>query len=109
MHVVWFTEFEGVAHDVLLDGRTVPAETTKMSRLAEDHRSHVGAQSGDGSVYNGYTPRDVWRHEAYVDGLSGRADYAVRSTDGTGGTVESDSYTLAPLPAGSRRPFTARR
>lgn len=101
VRVVWFTEFEGTGHTVILeDGREVAAETMKMSRLAEDHRSHVHGQAGDGSVYEGYTPRDVWRHEAVVDGLTTgtRVGYSVRSETSGGDSVESGSYSLAPLP-----------
>jgi hypothetical protein len=99
IHVVWFTEFEGKYHSVLVENREIAATTMKMSRLAEDERSFIGTQSRDGSLYAAYTPRAVWRHEAYVDGLGGRMTYAVRSTDDNGATVESGSFTLAPLPA----------
>ncbi len=101
VHVVWFTEFEGEDHTVLVGEREFTAQTMKMSRLAEDNQSWVGTQNGDGSVYASTTARDVWRHEAYVDGLTAgeRETYFVRSTDADGETVESRAFSLAPLPA----------
>jgi len=101
VHVVWFTEFEGTDHRVRVENsRDVTASTTKMSRLAEDRASHVGTQAGDGSIFGQYTPRDIWRHEAYVDGLApgARQTYSVRSTTAGGETVESRTFSLAPLP-----------
>jgi|TARA_A100001391_G_scaffold92577_1_gene61184 hypothetical protein len=101
IHVVWFTEFEGDDHAVMVGEREFTAETMKMSRLAEDNQSWVGTQNGDGSVYAATAARDVWRHEAYVDGLNPgeRQTYFVRSADENGETVESREFSLAPLPA----------
>ena len=104
VHVVWFTEFEGSDHRVLVGegfATEVAATTTAMSRLAEDQSSWVGAQQGDGTTYAGYTPRPVWRHEAYVEGLEAgaRVPYYVASETDEGETVESRAFTLAPLPA----------
>lgn len=101
IHVVWFTEFEGEDHTVMVGEREFTAETMKMSRLAEDNQSWVGTQNGDGSVYAATAARDVWRHEAYVDGLNPgeRQTYFVRSADENGETVESREFSLAPLPA----------
>ena len=101
IHVVWFTEFEGEDHAVMVGEREFTAETMKMSRLAEDNQSWVGTQNGDGSVYAATAARDVWRHEAYVDGLNPgeRQTYFVRSADENGETVESREFSLAPLPA----------
>jgi len=101
VHVVWFTEFEGEDHAVMVGEREFTAETMKMSRLAEDNQSWVGTQNGDGSVYAATAARDVWRHEAYVDGLNPgeRQTYFVRSADENGETVESREFSLAPLPA----------
>ncbi|WP_203531120.1 metallophosphoesterase [Pseudoroseicyclus tamaricis] len=100
VNVVWFTEFEGTDHVVIAEGREIAAETMKMSRLAEDAGSHVGTQAGDGSLFESYTPRDVWRHEAVVDGLATgeRVPYFVRSTDEGGDVVESREFSLQPLP-----------
>jgi hypothetical protein len=103
VNVVWFTEFAGSGHGVTygesLD-QTAAAETMKMSRLAEDQRSRVGEQTEDGQVYSGYTPRDVWRHEAVVPGLTqgARTPYFVTSIADDGTEVTSREYTLAPLP-----------
>lgn len=101
VHVVWFTEFEGEDHTVVVGEREFAAETIKMSRLAEDNQSWVGTQNGDGSVFSATTARDVWRHQAYVDGLTAgeREAYFVRSADENGETVESREFSLAPLPA----------
>lgn len=101
VHVVWFTEFEGENHTVVVGEREFAAETMKMSRLAEDNQSWVGTQNGDGSVYSATAARDVWRHQAHVDGLTSgeRAPYFVRSTDADGDIVESRQFSLAPLPA----------
>jgi hypothetical protein len=104
VHVVWFTEFVGQRHFVTVgEGatRTVAAETTKMSRLAEDAASRVGEQTENGQVYQAWTPRDVWRHEAVVTGLAQgeRVPYFVTSVDDDGVEVSSRGFTLAPLPA----------
>ena len=100
VHVVWFTEWEGSDHVVTygpdLD-MTVEATTMKMSRLAEDGGSRL---PGDVEL-DRYTPRDVWRHEAYVSGLTTgeRVPYFVTSIADDGTEVTSDEFTLAPLPA----------
>ncbi|PJE32562.1 Calcineurin-like phosphoesterase [Pseudooceanicola marinus] len=101
VRVVWLTEFEGRDHQVVLaDGTRVAARTLKLSRMAEDADSHIGPQSGDGSLYPRTTPRDIWRHEAQVEGLTPgqRTGYHVESTDGAGRRLTSESYTLAALP-----------
>ncbi|MBX3143027.1 MAG: metallophosphoesterase [Trueperaceae bacterium] len=104
VHVVWFTEFEGSEHTVHVGSgfdRAFAAVTTQPSRLAEDNGSWIGEQNGDGSVYSGWTFRPVWRHEAYVDGLSTgeRLPYYVSSLTDEGDEVQSRAFTLAPLPA----------
>lgn len=103
VHVVWFTEFEGSDHQVFVGddfARSVTAETIKTSRLAEDQGSRVGEQVENGQVYEGYTPRNVWRHEALVAGLEAgeRTPYYVRSLDDQGEEVLSRAFSLAPLP-----------
>ncbi len=101
VYVVWFTEWEGQRHFVAVNGVEFEAETMKMSRLAEDQGSWIGAQQADGTLYTAYTPRDVWRHEAYVDGLEtgARIPYSVTSITDEGVEVLSDEFSLAPLPA----------
>ncbi|WP_417582514.1 metallophosphoesterase [Pelagibacterium sp.] len=101
IHVVWFTEFEGENHTVVVGEREFAAQTMKMSRLAEDNQSWVGTQNGDGSTYAATAARDVWRHEAYIDGLNPgeRETYFVRSVDANGEAVESREFSLAALPA----------
>lgn len=101
VHVAWLTTFEGRDHRVVLaDGRQVAAETRKLSRMAEDADSHIGAQAGDGRLYPRTTPRDIWRHEARVTGLipGVRLGYHVESRDAAGALVRSAGFTLAPLP-----------
>ncbi len=103
VHVVWFTEFRGHGHHVMVGAgspRRVEASSHPMSRLAEDGLSHVGAQSGDGSLHERWTPRPIFRHEAHVDGLTPgeREPYFVSSSTGSGDTIESGTFTLAPLP-----------
>ena len=103
-HIVWFTERPGISHTVVYGNhldREAVAKTSKLSRMAEDSRSWVGIQKGDGKLYNKYTPRDIWRHEAYVDGLQpGRSvPYFVRSIFKPGIAIESDEFAVAPLPA----------
>lgn len=104
VYVVWFTEFEGQEHTVTygedLD-QVVEATTIKLSRVAEDQYSWVGEQTGDGLVYEGYTPRDVWRHEAQVTGLESgiRVPYFVTSIADDETIITSDEFTLQPLPA----------
>ncbi|MCK9903470.1 hypothetical protein MXD63_25880 [Frankia sp. Cpl3] len=91
VHVVWFTEFAGSRHAALvgrgvdrLDARTlgavatgrvrlpgitrVTASTTKLSRSAEDSASNVPADRRP-AADAGIVARDVWRHEASVNGL----------------------------------------
>ena len=111
VRVVWFTEFEGAGHYVLYGedlASRAEAQNTKLSRVAEDEDSRVdvgtdgevGEETGEesGPAYEDYTPRDVWRHEATVAGLTGRVPYrAVSVTDG-GTEVASETFTLAPLP-----------
>jgi len=104
VHVVWFTEFEGTAHTLTygenLD-EVAEATTTKISRLAEDEASRVGEQIQNGQVYKSWTPRDVWRHEAVASGLTAgvRVPYFVTSTHEDGTVVNSEQFTLQPLPA----------
>ena len=100
VYVVWFTEWEGEAHTVTADGEEFEATTTKMTRTAEDDRSWVGEQQGDGAVYPAYTPRDIWRHEAEITGLTRgeSVPYVVTSITEDGDAVVSDEFTLQPLP-----------
>lgn len=100
VHVVWFTEFEGSGHTATVDGEVFEAETIKMSRTAEDDSSWIGEQAGDGTLYEGYTLRDIWRHEALVTGLTAgeRVPYFVTSIADDGTEIVSDEFTLQPLP-----------
>ncbi|MEM9450664.1 MAG: metallophosphoesterase family protein [Cyanobacteria bacterium P01_E01_bin.6] len=103
VRVVWFTEFEGRQHIVQYGDRleqSISATTRKMSRLREDSKSRVGEQTEEGQIYSSPVDREIWRHEAEIDGLSPsvRVPYRVVSTQDDGQTVESNAYDLAPLP-----------
>jgi hypothetical protein len=103
IRVVWFTEFPGKKNVVIYgEGlkKSTPAKTTKLSRTQEDQNSKVGNQIKDGQVYKKPTPRNIWRHEAIIDGLiSGtRIPYKVITIREDGKVINSDSYTLTPTP-----------
>lgn len=102
VYVVWFTEFEGSNHTLTYGENldmTAEATTIKMSRLAEDEGSKL--PGGAEESLNGYTPRDVWRHEAQATGLTQgeRVPYFVSSTADDGTEITSEEFTLTPLPA----------
>jgi hypothetical protein len=109
VRVVWFTDVPGTRHRVLLGGpggdgveagagREVPAATTRVV-LYEDGDSEVALAPPPGTPPGAMWERPVWRHEAQVTGLAPgvRVPYRVRSEDGAR-TVDSDVFTLAPLP-----------
>ncbi|MBD3883180.1 metallophosphoesterase [Phormidium tenue FACHB-886] len=105
VRVVWFTEFAGSEHRVEYGAapdqplsQQVAAFTTKLSRVREDQQSKVGAQTEEGQIYQAPTPRDIWRHEAEVKGITGRVPYRVVSLREDGKTLTSDRFTLAPAP-----------
>ncbi|MDF9717701.1 metallophosphoesterase [Nocardioides sp. ChNu-153] len=114
--VVWFTEFTGSRHAVLVgegvaglgaadlaaaaSGTTYPgvavvsAATSQLSRVAEDFQSNVPVKPAQA---DGIVDRDVWRHEAAVTGLAPGAEvpYRVVSLDGSA-TAGSGTFTLQP-------------
>ena len=95
VNVVWFTEFEGIDHGVEYgEGQRVEARTRRLSQVYEDGDSNVAGQ-----VYSTLTPREVWRHEARVDGLKPgeRIPYRVVSRYESGEAV-SDFFSLAATP-----------
>lgn len=101
--VVWFTEFAGSRHIVTYGEnfqQTALATTTKLSRVREDQQSRVGKQTQDGQVYQHPVKRDIWRHEADVVGLTPgrRTSYRVTSVKENGDSVNSRTFTLAPVP-----------
>jgi Calcineurin-like phosphoesterase len=102
VRVVWFTEFAGDRHQVEYGQnfqQVAFASTTKLSRVREDQKSRVGAQTQDGQVYSKPTLRHIWRHEAEVQGLTAtRLPYRVSSDREDGQRVRSREFTLAPLP-----------
>lgn len=114
VRVVWFTEFAGRAHAVLVGDRPAdaaspappfdpsvaapgvfPATSTSPGQLFEDADSRV-----PGRRYDALTPRPIWRHEAVVTGLAPgvRTPYRVLSVDADGRACASEVFTLAPSP-----------
>ena len=129
VHVAWVTEFPGRLHLVLhgegveemSDGelgdlaelgatstdaalkaaddepgvQAVVAQTTQLSQTREDADSAV-----PGETYEEVTERELWRHEALVEGLAPgeRVPYRVVSMTADWEAVVSDVFTLAPLP-----------
>ena len=119
VNVVWTTEFAG-AESVVLVGETVgtltpeqlddaasgkvtgvevfDADTTKFSRLVEDTGSNIPVAD---KPTTGIVDRDVWRHEAVVDGLDHgvRVPYRVVSFDsGMAEFAASGTFSLTPAP-----------
>ncbi|MEA5464031.1 metallophosphoesterase family protein [Leptothoe sp. PORK10 BA2] len=97
VRVVWFTEFEGSDHQVVIYGpaqQTVEATTTQLSRTREDAESHTH------TPYDQVTQRPIWRHEAEISGLRPglQIPYAVVSTPPQGIPIRSDQFTLGPTP-----------
>ncbi len=117
VRVVWNTSFAGDEHVVLVGDAvdtldesaleaaatgTPPAgisafdaESAAYSRLAEDNASHVPVKPEPGAI----VPREAWRHEAEVTGLTpgARVEYRVVSVD-DGELAGSGTFTLAPAP-----------
>lgn len=103
VHVVWFTEWQGRQHLVHygqnLDMQ-VKASSRMLSRMAEDADSRIGQsreiKTGDNSV----SPREIWRHEAYIQDLrqGERVRYYVKSVDQRGTEVKSRVFSLQPSP-----------
>ena len=101
VNVVWFTEFEGTEHWVEYgEGQRVEANGRRLSQVYEDGDSQVKGQS-----YSELMPREVWRHEATVNGLRAgeRLSYRVisRNTNEEDGQAEavSDFFSLTAAPA----------
>ena len=96
VNIVWFTEFPGSQHLVKyglqLDKKAI-ATTTKLSRVREDLDSYINDPPQKS------TARDIWRHEAVVDGLvpNERLPYQVISIN-NGKEIASKVYTLASQP-----------
>ncbi len=96
VQVVWFTEFEGRDHVVTYaDGLTAQAVTTLLSRTREDSDSRV-----QGHAFPAVTRREIWRHEATVEGLKAgdRLPYAVTSHTTDGQAATSKIFTLTANP-----------
>lgn len=108
VRVVWFSEFAGRDHTVIYgtqpdqplednDRQQVVATTRQLTRLREDQRS----QLPNGEILEAVTPRDVWRHEAEVTGLTPgqRFPYQVQSTQEDGSVLTSETFSLSAAPA----------
>jgi Calcineurin-like phosphoesterase len=96
IRVVWFTDFEGSNHRVVYGSnldKSASATTTKLSRVREDANSKVTP------AYEQTTPRDIWRHETEVNGLTPgeRVSYQVVSLKNSE-EIKSDRFTLSPNP-----------
>ncbi|MGL5807454.1 MAG: metallophosphoesterase family protein [Xenococcaceae cyanobacterium] len=96
VNVVWFTEFIGSEHKVIYGEkfeRVSIANTTKLSRVSEDKDSKINP------TYDKLTPRNIWRHEAVVSGLSSSKTYPYKvvSQDGRE-KIESKIFNLAAKP-----------
>ena len=103
VHVVWFTEWQGQQHLVHYGrdlNNQVPARSAMLSRMAEDRDSHVGHKSHLKIADDGVTPREIWRHEAYIEGLNQgeRVRYFVESIYESGTGVKSEIFSLQPAP-----------
>jgi len=97
VRVVWFTEFPGSRHtvDYGVDlNQTVPATTTRLSRMREDGDSRTAI------AYSRLTDRPIWRHEAVVTGLTpgNRLPYRVTSVRDDGAIARSNPFTLTASP-----------
>ncbi|MEL6439735.1 MAG: metallophosphoesterase family protein [Cyanobacteria bacterium J06621_8] len=95
VNVVWFTEFLGDNHLVKygtdLQQKAI-ATTTKLTRVREDSESKIASPTSKSG-------RDIWRHEATVEGLSPnqRVPYQVDSTINQQ-VISSEVFTLAGTP-----------
>lgn len=98
--VVWFTEFLGDENKVVYGNNLEQisiAKTTKLSRTREDQNSKIIPP------YSQTTPRDIWRHEGEVMGLTPgvRVPYqvvSIRSDRGFKETIKSDIFSLESQP-----------
>ena len=100
--VAWFTEFPGETNTVAYGdnlSQKSEATTIKLSHTREDQKSRVGNQTEDKQVYQKPVPRDIWRHEAEITGLTPakEIDYQVISTR-NGSEEKSKVYQLEPAP-----------
>ena len=100
--VAWFTEFPGEKNTVAYGeslNQEREATTIKLSHTREDQKSRVGNQTEDKQVYQKPVPRDIWRHEAEITGLTPakEIDYQVISTR-NGSEEKSKVYQLEPAP-----------
>ena len=96
VNVVWFSEFKGTEHTVEYgQGQSVQATTSQLSQMYEDQDSQA-----KGKTYDSLTPREIWRHEATVSGLSAgdRVSYRVISRTENDEDIISDFFSLAAAP-----------
>lgn len=96
VQVVWFTEFAGKSHWVQwghgLSHRTL-ANSRSMSRMGEDEWSYTF------QTYEKLSPRQIWRHQAIITGLTAGQSlpYQVFSNDGIQ-IHQSNIFSLQPSP-----------
>ncbi len=100
VNVIWFTDFKGDRHQVKYGdklGQQVAATTTKLSRVREDQDSQLNLSVN--LPVSQPTSRDIWRHEATVNGLNRdqRLPYQVTSIK-DGEIINSNVFTLASQP-----------
>jgi hypothetical protein len=100
VNVVWFTDFKGDRHKVKYGdklGQQVAATTTKLSRVREDQDSQLNLSVN--LPVSQPISRDIWRHEATVNGLNRdqRLPYQVTSIK-DGEIINSNVFTLASQP-----------
>lgn len=97
--VVWFTEFKGTSHAVSYgevgQEKSIQATTIKLTRVREDQKSQLANLS-----YAQPMPRDIWRHEAQIKGLTPgeRYPYRVLSMKSGGELLKSHQFSLAAAP-----------
>ncbi len=108
VRVVWFTEFLGSNHYVnygdKLQEKSV-AVTTKLTRTREDGKSNlnqtVESQTVENQTIEGVINRNIWRHEAIIDGLNSgeRIPYQVTSIpEDSNNKITSKVFTLSSKP-----------
>lgn len=97
VQVVWFTEWEGIEHQVRYGDaleRVAIATSSQLSRTREDPQSKIPFPPAQTQ------PRPIWRHQATVTGLlpGQRLPYQVISRVAQARSVESAIFSLSPLP-----------
>jgi hypothetical protein len=100
INVVWFTEFQGIEHQVIYGEnfeKIVLADSTLLTKTREDQASSVIP------AYSQITPRKIWRHEATIPDLTQgqKVPYqaiSIHEENNNLQIVRSGVYTLSPSP-----------